>query len=51
MTKFEEKQDPEVDVYMDGQYQQTVSFKKKWHARLFHIILNKSIWHDGVRHY
>lgn len=41
-----------VGVYqLDGHRVNTISFKHRWQAYLFHIILNASISHNGTREY
>lgn len=43
---------PMVGVYgQEGHRTTTVSFKHKWQARLFHILLNRSTSHNGTREY
>lgn len=42
---------PTVDVYDNGHFVTQVMFKKKWQARLFHELLNRSVLHAGVRVY
>ena len=40
-----------VGVYHYGQHNFTVSFKHKWQAYLFHLLLNASLNHAGTRDY
>lgn len=40
-----------VGVYHYGQRTSTVSFKRKWQAKLFHLLLNRSLNHAGTREY
>lgn len=41
-----------VGVYgTDGHRQNTVGFKHKWQAHLFHLLLNASRSHNGTREY
>jgi len=41
----------QVDFYEEGVFVAAVVFAKKWQARLFHLILNRSLNHAGVRKY
>lgn len=40
-----------VGLYQHGRYESTVAFKRKWQARLFHLLLNRSLNHAGTREY
>lgn len=40
-----------VQVYHDHHYVTDVEFRRKWMAKLFHILLNRSVWSMGVREY
>lgn len=40
-----------VLVYHMGNHNSTVSFKHKWQAYLFHLLINRSLNHAGVRDY
>lgn len=40
-----------VDLYENGRWTSEVGFKYKWQALLFHLILNRSHEHAGVRKY
>lgn len=40
-----------VGVYFLGRFQSEVAFKRKWQARLFHLLLNRSLNHAGTRDY
>jgi len=41
-----------VDMYDEyGHFRETVKFKYKWQARLFHLLTNKSTSHMGRRNY
>lgn len=43
---------PKVGVYgREGHRATTVSFKRKWQAHLFHLLLNASMSHMGTREY
>lgn len=42
---------PTVQLYSHGRFIMDVKFEKKWHAWLFHLMLNKSVYQDGVREY
>lgn len=37
----------DVGVYYDSQRSDTVTFKKRWQQRVFHWLLNKSVFHNG----
>lgn len=41
----------EVSVYHNGNWLTDVGFKWKWQAYLFHLLLNQSDEHAGVREY
>lgn len=40
-----------VDVYSEHHIIEMVRFKRKWHAWLFHVLINKSLYHQGARRY
>lgn len=40
-----------VGVYRNGEWFITVTFKRKWQARLFHFLLNQTDEWAGVRDY
>lgn len=42
----------QVGVYYEsGHRADTVNFRRKWQALLFHLLLNRSISHNGKREY
>lgn len=42
---------PHVGVYDEAHWLLNVHFKHKWQARLFHWLLNHSLFHNGTREY
>jgi hypothetical protein len=43
--------DPTVNLYEEGHFITPIRFRHKWQAWLFHVMLNKSLDHRGMRLY
>lgn len=40
-----------VAIYQHGNWITTASFRWRWQALAFHLLLNRSLYHAGSRHY